>query len=289
MASLEEVEKVVERVGDLPAMPAVVSEVLRLTEDSTVDMAQVSAVIEEDPALAAKILQVSNSSYYGMKQFVGTLKLALVILGNREVRNVVLGISVFESLKDEGADMRVAQDIWNGSLSLAGLAKAIASAYKVNLQGEEFSAGLLANVGRMVILRDLQEGYREIYIKHRANPVQLCEAEVEEIGYTHADAATAMAIRWDLPLAIADALYIQYFHPKRPLAAATDPKLAAVVRMSRSVLSRPDFAEGVALALQEEEAWEILTKCGAPLDAGERQESLMEMAPVISRDADIPL
>lgn len=289
MASLEEVEKVVERVGDLPAMPAVVSEVLRLTDDPTIDMAQVSAVIEEDPALAAKILQVSNSSYYGMKQFVGTLKLALVILGNREVRNVVLGISVFESLKDEGADMKVAQDIWNGSLALAGLAKAIASEYKVNLQGEEFSAGLLANVGRMVILRDLKEEYREIYVKRRSNPMQLCEAEVEEIGYTHADAATAMAIRWDLPLAIADALYIQYYHPRRPLSAATNPKLAAVIRMARSVLSRPDAADGVTLALQEEEAWEILAQCGAPLDAAARQESLLAMLPVLDRAADIPL
>ena len=85
-------------VGDLPAMPAVVSEVLRITEDPKVDMQVVGRVIESDPAMAGKILKVSNSSYYGMKQFVGTLKMALVILGVREVRNIVLGISVFEAI-----------------------------------------------------------------------------------------------------------------------------------------------------------------------------------------------
>ena len=82
-------EKLLANVGDLPAMPEVVSEVLRLTDDPDTAMAQVSDVIQRDPALTAKILKVSNSPYYGMKQYVGTLKLAIVILGVREVRNAM--------------------------------------------------------------------------------------------------------------------------------------------------------------------------------------------------------
>ena len=98
MSKRSSVEKVVAKLGDLPAMPDVVAGVMELTADANVAVSEVSALIERDPALTAKLLKVSNSSYYGMRQVVGTLKLALVILGVREVRNIVVGISVLESL-----------------------------------------------------------------------------------------------------------------------------------------------------------------------------------------------
>ena len=75
MSSSADLQSVIQKVGELPAMPAVVSDVLRLTEDPKVEMGKVGKVIEGDPAMTAKILKVSNSSYYGMKKFVGTLKL----------------------------------------------------------------------------------------------------------------------------------------------------------------------------------------------------------------------
>ena len=111
MIDKKAVDRIIARVGDLPAMPAVVSEVLRVTDDPATAMSEVSSIVQADPALTAKILRVSNSSYYGMKQYVGTLKLALVILGVREVRNIVLGITVFETLKNEKSDVKLAEDI----------------------------------------------------------------------------------------------------------------------------------------------------------------------------------
>ena len=91
MAVKEVVAKVTEQMGDLPALSTVVTEVLRMTEDPNTSTGDVCEVVQSDPGLTAKVLRVSNSSYYGMRQYVGTLKLALVILGVREVRNIVEG------------------------------------------------------------------------------------------------------------------------------------------------------------------------------------------------------
>jgi len=104
MAIGSNIDKVVARIGDLPAMPDIVAKVMEITEDPGVAVSDVSELIEQDLSLTAKLLKVSNSSYYGMRQVVGTLKLALVILGVKEVRNIVLGISVLDTLRDSTTD-----------------------------------------------------------------------------------------------------------------------------------------------------------------------------------------
>lgn len=260
MPNSQKLEELISVVGELPAMPAVVSEVLRMTEDPKVEMGKVGKVIEGDPAMAAKILKVSNSSYYGMKQFVGTLKLALVILGVREVRNIVLGVSVFEAFKDSKTDMKLAQDIWDDSLRIAGLSKKLSGGLILGLQGEEFISGLLANIGRMIMLKQAPVEYGDLLRDLASEPAALCTAERETYGYTHADAASALAAHWSLPQPLADALWCQYADPARPLAGCAEPKLAAVVRIARAAVA-DNFAnpEASPKCLRDDEAWGVLT------------------------------
>lgn len=260
MAKGQELERVIGLVGELPAMPAVVSEVLRLTDDPKAEMGRVGQVIESDPAMTAKILKVSNSSYYGMKQFVGTLKLALVILGVREVRNIVLGISVFDLFKDGKTDAKLAQAVWDESLRLAGLSKKISAGLNLGLQGEEFITGLLANIGQMVMLKINGKVYADMLQDLGSEPAALCTAEVEAFGYTHAEVASALASHWSLPQAMADALWCQYPDATRPVSGTSEPKLTAVLRISRAAL-RDDFdsADSTPHSLRDEEAWAVLT------------------------------
>ncbi|MFP4502455.1 MAG: HDOD domain-containing protein [Candidatus Hydrogenedentota bacterium] len=285
------VERVVAGVGDLPAMPAVVARVLEITEDPSSQMSDLSDCVHADPALTAKILRVSNSSYYGMKQYVGTLKLALVILGVREIRNIVLGISVFETLRQNGADANMASEIWAHSLRVAGIAKKLAAHMGLGFQGEEFISGLLHDIGKMVLLCQLREEYGKLYKKLKDDQQGLYEAELDELGFTNADAAMALASKWNLPQTLADALWYQYADPDRPLTDAKDPKLAAITRIAKRA-GRDDFTvkdDAEIAALQDSEAWSCLTDVKKPIPAGERRQVLAGFVGEVDEAPSVPL
>lgn len=283
------VDQIISQVGELPAMPAVVAEVLRVTEDPGSDMSEVSRIIQSDPAMTAKILRISNSSYYGMKQYVGTLKLALVILGVREVRNIVLGISVFETLKSDKTDIETAIEIWNASLRVASFAKKLGTTLGLGLQGEEFITGLLSDIGKMALLRSMGDHYLSLMEEYGNDPTMLLSVERIEAGCTHADLAMALAVRWNLPKTLSDALWCQYEHPGRSLSEAADPKLAAVVRIAKSA-SRDDFSQHEQIsALNEEAAWSILSSVKNPIPANRRYEVLAGFSEELRMAPRIPL
>lgn len=261
-----------------------------MTEDPASEMAQVSRSIQADPALTAKILRVANSSYYGMKQYVGTLKLALVILGVREIRNIVLGISVFETLRVKGDDVRTGQEIWSHSLRVAGIAKNLGAEIGLGLQGEEFITGLLHDIGKMVLLCQMGDEYAQFYEEYKNDQQALYNVEQEEFGFTNADVAMALARRWNLPQSLTDALWYQYPDPERPLINAKDPKLAAVVRIAKKA-ARDDFRQTDVTnikALQDAEAWDVLKAVKRPVAPDRRCEVLARFVREATEGPDIP-
>ena len=261
MSASRNLEKVISKVGDLPAIPEIVDEVMRITDDPNVSLSEVSAVIERDPALAAKLLRVSNSPYYGMKQVVGTLKLALVILGVREVRNIVFGISVLDSLKDRFTNVFIEKGgFLRHSVQVGGIAKKLGTHFSLSLQGEDFISGLLHDIGKLVLWKCLPDEYKPIYETSGGASETLCGAEVEVFGFDHADVAATLATNWNLPESLVDALW--YHHRKRTgdLEEAKDPKLAALVRIANLATHEDLSVEdpSVLRSCSDEDGWELL-------------------------------
>jgi HD-like signal output (HDOD) protein len=273
---LSRLDRVISRIGDLPALPSVVSEALSITEDPSSAMSQISETIQRDPDLTAKILKVSNSPYYGMKQYVGTLKLALVILGVREIRNIVLGVSIFESLSDGHLDAMLAQNFWDHSVRVGGISKKLGAALGLGLQGEDFISGLLHDMGKMALLRQLGPVYMRVLKASGGFSEPLCMMENEKFGFDHADAAAALASCWNLPKTLEDALWCHHPGPERQIANAKDPRLAALVRIANRA-SREDFVISNGQpgpSCLEEEAWGVLGSARAPGDSEGRHELL---------------
>lgn len=276
----ERLEKVIDTVGELPALPSIVADVLNITEDPTVAVSQISERIQRDPGLTAKILKVSNSSYYGMKQYVGTLKLALVILGVREVRNIVLGITLFESLKDGHMERLLTREIWEHSLRVAGWCRLIGSALSLGLQGEDFIGGLLHDVGKIVLLRQAGDDYLKLVKMSGSHGETLCQLEMSVFGFDHADAAAALADHWNLPCALSDALRMHHEAPERVFSTADDPRLAALVWVANAAtveeFSQPDAVPGPSCT--REDAWRAFGTHKAPVDVAGRRAMLADFA-----------
>lgn len=275
MINRRSIEQVLGRLGDLPAIPEVVAEVLLKTSNPNVALSDVSEVIQRDPALTAKLLKVSNSPYYGMRQVVGTLKLALVILGLREVRNIVLGVSVLESLKNNDTQALLKRpDYWGHSVLVGGLARRLGLHLRLGLQGEDFVSGLLHDIGKLVMWRQLKRDYERVYLASGGHGPVLCAAETEAFGFDHADAAAVLATKWNMPETLVDALWRHHPREDRPLTGAKDPKLAAIVRIANQA-SQEQWDQGTPddhPSCADEEAWATLLDRPESMPLPERVE-----------------
>ncbi len=275
----DSLSKVIGRFGDLPAMPSIVAELLRATDDPTVELGDVGAIIQRDPALTAKLLKVSNSPYYGMKQYVGTLKLALVILGVREIRNIVLGIVVADTLHDEKFITLLAKDFWNHAFLVAGVARKLSETLGLSNQGEAFTSGLLHDIGKLLLIRQIGAPYAQLFKKSGGNSLPLCAAEEVEYGFNHTDAAAALANGWNFPQVLTDALRMHHSTEGKRLEDAKDPVLAAIVRIA-NLVSHDDFERGENGGFQagtDKEAWSVLGSVRTPLSPDKRFETLQNM------------
>ena len=280
-------DKVVAQVGDLPAMPSNVAEVLEVADNPNAAISEIGERIQCDPALSAKILQVSNSPYYGMRQHVSTLKLALVVLGVREVRNIVLGISVFDTLRDSSTDSVLSHDYWEHSIFVGGLSKKLGMTFTMGLQGEDFMAGLLHDIGKMVLLRQLGGEYAKLYTQSGGSQDALCAIEVEALGFNHADASTALAVRWNMPESLSDALMCHHAGAERPVAKVKHPGLAAVVRIADLAYYDALSDEGgeSCRSCIDEEAWGVISGPKAPADILARRNMLAEFIDELQANA----
>lgn len=270
------IEKVLSELGELPAMPEVVADALHLLEDPTVDTTEISAVIERDPALAARVLRMSNSPYYGMKRQVGSIKLAIVVLGMREVKNILMGMAALETVRGDGALSPLGYSIWQHSLIVAGLCKKLGTELRLGLQGEDFVAGLLHDIGKLMLLNRMGKGYRGLYMKAQSEQCPLFELEQESYGFTHADVAGSLVLRWQLPQTIADALWYHHATPVMDLHSAQDPSLAALVRVS-NLAAHDDFSDDTDKpnrACSDKDAWKELDRAPEPIPEPERVERL---------------
>ena len=140
----------------LPALPVVVTKVLGMLAKPDLNMRVLCPVLSDDAALAARIIAISRSAYYGQRTLPTTLQAAVQVMGLRDLRNVIISVVAYGLFKSSGP---VAEALWAHSLGVA-LASRILSSCLGHLDPEQaFLAGLLHDVGQMVLLQGDREGY----------------------------------------------------------------------------------------------------------------------------------
>ena len=154
-------DDIISTVGELPASPAIVSSLMSLTSDldSTVD--DISKVLAADQSLTARVLKLSNSPYYGRTKGVTSLDDAIFLLGFFTVRSMVIATSAHQIYKG-GGESDSTSKLWRHSLSTAVACRQIAKRIKHPDKDEIFIAGLLHDIGKLVMLDKLKDRYRDI-------------------------------------------------------------------------------------------------------------------------------
>ena len=239
--------------------------ILRLIADEKSSMEQISRMVERDPSLAANILKVSNSPYYGVRQKVASLKLALAILGLNEVINIVTSISIirmFPSRRKAGEFNRA--KFWRHSFGCASAAQMLAAELQFNTEGVEFVAGLIHDIGKLILDQYFHPKLKEIWSLREKEDIPVLEAEARVMGADHAILGSWLAESWHLPAVLVDS--IMYHHrPLDVLALSTPnpmPSLTAIVHLADILACEPElnFTESSASpqSFCENTAWKII-------------------------------
>jgi len=222
------------QVHELPSLPMVALKLLKLTGSENARAADLARIVETDPALAAKVLRLVNSAHYALRRKISSLSHAVVILGFTAIRAVALEITLFEQLVRRDLTNRFDRTLfWRHCLSVAGLCKAMAEATGHPDPEEAYAAGLLHDIGKLVLDVYGRISYRDfLQVRGKTAIDPLVEEEKLYIGLSHDQIGAFFCERWKFPEPI---LLAALFH-HRPFfhlpLAERDKLLCAIVSLA---------------------------------------------------------
>lgn len=196
----------IRKADRLPSLPSVALEVLRLTRNDDVSVEQLSRVIQNDPALCAKLLKIVNSSLFGVPREISSVRQATVILGLRSVKVMALSFSVVDVLRVRERDEFDMEGYWRRSLSTAVAARLIGKEVAPPMAEEAFVAGLLADIGAFAAWCCAPQEYQPVYRAALERRQPLWQAERDRLGGSHAAMSAELLRAWNLPEGICRAV-----------------------------------------------------------------------------------
>jgi putative nucleotidyltransferase with HDIG domain len=237
MSGLLTYDDVVNNLDDLPSLPAVVMELLDSIAQEDVDIAVLAKKVSHDQALTAKTLRLANSSLFGLQVKVTTIQQAITFLGFQSTRNLITAAAVTGCFADQlcpGFDHRL---FWRHSIATAACARVLARHVRFN-QDYAFTAGLLHDIGRLVLVSGFPERYAAVIAYRQAHDCHTLEAERAVLGIDHVDAGLALAEHWNfsdtMRLAIAG-----HHDPAKPGAGF----LAAIIHVADAMVHALDLVQ----------------------------------------------
>ena len=187
------------------------TQILRLFRDENINLRQVEELVEKDPPLAAKILKIVNSSFYGLLNKISTIEHAIIILGLNEIRSVAIGFAIQSHFKSHSNSFEPAR-FWKHSIICSQIAKYLAKYFNVVDDGTYFLSGLIHDIGKLVIDQYFQEDFKTIIQYIAKNQCTFSKAEKEILGVTHYQIAAKLLRQWNFP----EKVIMQVFYHHAP-------------------------------------------------------------------------
>lgn len=223
----QKIKKQLSVVGNLPSIPHIISEVSEMLDDERTSASDLCKVISQDQSIATKILSVANSPMYGLPRRVATIDFAIVIIGLEHIRSLLLALSMMEVFKTKNTPDWNHNFYWKHSLMVGTSAKRIADDLHYPKSGEVFTAGLLHDLGIVVMQKYMKPEFKKIIELVKNENVTHLAAEKMILGYTHEDIVEFLFEKWNFPSSINEA--VLYHH--RPSFSEKNPVLASLVHL----------------------------------------------------------
>jgi HD-like signal output (HDOD) protein len=201
-------EGMISRMDSLPSLPSLYGEIMEELSGKSPSIQKVGKIISQDVGMAAKILQLVNSAFFGLRHKVSNPTQAVSFLGLDTIRALVLSVHIFSQCDSDKVSHFPLDRLWEHSFSSAVLAKAMAreESQPQAMVDECFMAGLLHDVGKLILAMNFPEPYRQIRERAAREGAFLGDLEREAFGGTHAEAGAYLLGLWGLPDPIVEGL-----------------------------------------------------------------------------------
>ncbi len=220
-----------DNIEDLPTIPHTLHQVLTSLDKVSSSAQTLEAIIREDPVLTAKILKMANSPYYGLPGEISSIARAVVILGFEEVKNLVIGLSLTGAFTGNlGIKEFDSKGIWLHSVAVAITSKILADSVSEVDPDELFTAGLIHDIGRLLMCLYFPKELREILDLQQRENIPLAVAE-ERYGLTHGEIGAYLTQKWQLSDMLVNV--VRYHH--HPQGAGPYIKAASIIFLADEI------------------------------------------------------
>ena len=227
-----DIDAILEAIDKLPPFPAVVTQALAVIDDPESSAVDVVKVVQYDQAITANVLKVCNSAYFGLPRKVGSLREAVVLLGGKQLKEIILTGTVvkFYSSVMEGYALSK-KELWKHAVSTAIISTIISEKVKEAEKALVFTAGLLHDVGKTILSSVVEEYFEQMFALVAEDGLSFTEAEEEILGIDHAEVGARMGRMWGFPEEIVQA--IKYHHA--PQKARQDDAVTHTVHLANII------------------------------------------------------
>jgi len=217
----------ISRTTSLPSTPAIYRELMQALQAAGASAQQIGTTLAKDIGMTAKVLQLVNSAFFGIRRQITGPEEAVMLLGVDTVTSLALSASAFSSFDASKCPRFPIEDLQQHSTTVAAIAREIAKSQNVSkaLSDDAFVAGLLHDVGQLILVANHPEKYDRVLSAAAAGDRTVTEAEQDTFGTTHAEVGSYLLWLWGLPDSVVEAVAFHHY-PSRcadehfgPLAA----------------------------------------------------------------------
>jgi len=199
---------VVSRIESLPSLPSLYAEVMDEVNSPDGSLNRVGEIIAKDVGMSAKLLQLVNSSFFGMPVHVSNPVRAVNLLGFEIIRALVLSVKIFSQFSRAALPGFSIENLWGHSMATANLARVIAREQEIGQSAidEAFMAGLLHDCGKLILLDRMPEKFQAIVQAAHTEACGFLESELKALGTTHAQVGGYLMGIWGFPESMVEAI-----------------------------------------------------------------------------------
>lgn len=229
---MRDIEVILKSIEKLPPFPMAVKRALKILDDPDASVAELISVVQYDQAITANVLKLCNSAYYGLRRKVRSLREGLVLLGNAELRDIILSSTVVQFLQQENRGYELARgELWKHAIASAIISRIVSDEVLESENPSLFTAALLHDIGKVVLGSFVEQYFEQMIILVFEKGYSFAEAETETLGINHAEVGGKIAELWLFPEEIVQAIRLHH----NPEEASDDDSITPIIYLANII------------------------------------------------------